>query len=77
MTSLNASRLGLRERGVLRVGCFADITLFDPARVIDQATYTAPFHYGEGIEYVIVNGKLVLDKGKHTGAHAGRALRRS
>jgi N-acyl-D-aspartate/D-glutamate deacylase len=75
MTSLNAAKLGITDRGLLRPGNFADLTLFDPDRVIDRATYTQPFHYGEGIEYVIVNGKVVLDRGKHTGARPGRALR--
>jgi N-acyl-D-amino-acid deacylase len=76
MTSLNASKLGLADRGLLRGGNFADVTVFDPERVIDRATYTHPFQYSEGIEYVIVNGQLVLDRGKHTGAQPGRALRR-
>ena len=49
------------------------MTLFDPERIADRATYTQPFQYSEGIEYVIVNGKLVLDNGKHTGARPGRA----
>lgn len=77
MTSLNASKAGLADRGVLRPGCFADITVFDPERVIDRATYTDPFRYPEGIEYVAVNGKLVVDGGRHTGARPGRALRRA
>jgi N-acyl-D-amino-acid deacylase len=75
MTSLNAAKLGLLDRGLLRVGQFADITIFDPERVADRATYTDPFHYGEGIEYVIVNGQIVLDRGKHTGQRPGRVLR--
>jgi N-acyl-D-aspartate/D-glutamate deacylase len=75
MTSQNAAKLGLSDRGLLRPGNVADITLFDPERVLDRATYTDPFQYGEGIEYVIVNGQLVLDQGKHTGARPGRALR--
>jgi N-acyl-D-aspartate/D-glutamate deacylase len=75
MTSLNAAKIGLSDRGLLQPGRFADITIFDPNRVIDRSTYTDPFHYSEGIEYVIVNGRLVLDKGTHTGARAGRALR--
>jgi len=74
-TSQNAAKLGLHDRGILRPGMAADITLFDPDRVIDRATYTEPFAYCEGIEYVIVNGQLVLDRGKHTGATPGRALR--
>ena len=75
MTSLNAAKIGLRDRGLLQPGRFADITIFDPNRVIDRSTYTDPFHYGDGIEYVIVNGQLVMDKGTHTGARSGRALR--
>src|SRR5262245_28153902 len=77
MTSLNAAKLGIVDRGLLRAGNFADITLFDPDRVIDRATYEKPFEYNHGIEYVIVNGQVVLDKGKHTSAHPGRAIRRS
>ncbi len=53
---------------------FADITLFDPRKVIDRSTYTEPFQYNEGIEYVIVNGQTVLDRGQHTGARPGRAF---
>jgi N-acyl-D-aspartate/D-glutamate deacylase len=75
MTSLNAAKLGLTDRGLLRSGQFADLTLFDPERVLDKSTYTSPFQYSEGIEYVIVNGQVVLDKGKHTGTRPGRALR--
>jgi N-acyl-D-aspartate/D-glutamate deacylase len=76
MTSLNAAKLGISDRGLLRPGNFADLTLFDPERVIDRATYTEPFHYGEGIEYVIVNGQVALEKGKQTKARPGRVLRR-
>ena len=61
---------------MLRADAFADITLFDADRVLDKATYTAPFAYNEGIEYVVVNGEVVLAKGKHTGAKPGRALRK-
>jgi N-acyl-D-aspartate/D-glutamate deacylase len=77
MTSLNAAKLGMRDRGLLRPGAFADLTLFDPERVADRATYERPFQYPEGIEYVIVNGQLVLERGKPTGAKPGRALRRA
>jgi N-acyl-D-aspartate/D-glutamate deacylase len=76
MTSLNAAKVGIRDRGLLRAGDFADVTIFDPATVIDRSTYTAPFAYNDGIEYVIVNGQVVLDHGKHTGALPGRALRK-
>ena len=75
MTSLNASKLGIADRGTLRAGNFADITLFDANRVLDKSTYTAPFAYNEGIEYVMVNGQVVLDRGTHTGAKPGRVLR--
>jgi N-acyl-D-amino-acid deacylase len=76
MTSLNAAKIGIRDRGLLRPGQFADATVFDPERVVDRATYAEPFHYAEGIEYVIVNGQVVLDRGKHSEARPGRALRR-
>jgi N-acyl-D-aspartate/D-glutamate deacylase len=76
MTSLNAAKLGLSDRGTLRAGAFADVTAFDPEKVIDRSTYTDPFHYSEGIAFVAVNGKLVLDGGKPTGAKPGRAVRR-
>jgi N-acyl-D-aspartate/D-glutamate deacylase/sugar lactone lactonase YvrE len=75
MTSLNAAKLGLRDRGLLREGMFADITVFHPARVTDRSTYEAPFQYSEGIEHVIVNGQLVLAHGTPTSARPGRALR--
>jgi N-acyl-D-aspartate/D-glutamate deacylase len=77
MTSLNAAKLGLAERGRLLPGQFADVTVFDPEKVIDRATYLDPFQYSEGIAYVLVNGRVVLDQGRHTGARPGRALRRS
>jgi N-acyl-D-aspartate/D-glutamate deacylase len=75
MTSQNAVKMGLHDRGLIRPGCYADLTAFDADRVIDRATYTEPFQYSEGIEYVVVNGKLVLDRGRHTGAQPGKALR--
>ena len=76
MTSLNARKCGLHSRGLLVDGMFADVAVFDPQRIIDRATYTEPFRYSEGVQYVIVNGVLVLDQGQHTGARPGRALRR-
>lgn len=75
MTSLNAAKINLRDRGLLREGFAADITVFDPDAVIDRSTYLEPFQYSEGIEYVFVNGDLVLDRGKHTSARPGRVLR--
>lgn len=76
MTSLNAAKVGLKDRGVLRPGAFADITIFDTETIIDNAKYTEPFQYNEGIRFVFVNGQLVLDGEKHTGAKPGTALRR-
>jgi len=77
MTSLNAAKVGLKDRGLLKTGNFADVTVFNPETVIDKATYIDPFQYPEGIETVIVNGQIVLHKGKHTGATPGRALRKT
>lgn len=75
MTSLNASKIGLLDRGQLRPGAFADITAFAPEKVIDHSTYEDPFRYSEGIELVIVNGQIVLENGSPTGVKPGRALR--
>jgi N-acyl-D-aspartate/D-glutamate deacylase len=75
MTSLNAAKIGIRDRGLLQSGLIADITIFDANRIIDGATYEEPFHYNQGVEYVIVNGRMVIDQGTHTGARPGRALR--
>jgi N-acyl-D-amino-acid deacylase len=77
MTSLNAAKIGLAKRGLLQPGYFADIVVFDEKTIRDLATYEDPFQYCTGIEYVAVNGQLVLDQGKHTGAHPGRALRKT
>jgi N-acyl-D-amino-acid deacylase len=76
MTSYPAQRLGLTDRGLLRDGMKADITVFDPKRVRALATYENPKQFPEGIEYVVVNGEVVVDGGTHTGARPGRALRR-
>lgn len=76
MTSAPAARLGLRDRGMLRDGLAADVVVFDAARVRSLATYDVPRQFPEGIEYVLVNGQLVIDAGRHTGALPGRALRR-
>ncbi|MHB1557580.1 MAG: N-acyl-D-amino-acid deacylase family protein [Isosphaeraceae bacterium] len=75
MTSLNASKVGIVDRGILRPGMFADVTIFDPEHVADRATYLDPFRYSVGIRYVLVNGQLVLNGEEHTHAHPGRALR--
>jgi N-acyl-D-amino-acid deacylase len=76
MTSLPAARLGLADRGLLRPGMKADLVVLDPASVRDRATYENPHQYAEGIETVILNGRVVVDGGEHTGTLAGRVLRR-
>jgi dihydroorotase/N-acyl-D-amino-acid deacylase len=75
MTGMPAERVGLRERGVLRKGASADITIFDPQRVRDRATFEQPNQYAEGINYVIINGHIAVDNGARTQALAGRVLR--
>jgi len=74
MTSLAAQITGLTDRGLLRPGLAADITLFDPDKVKDQATFENPMQYPVGIPYVIVNGVVVIDQGAHTSARPGRVL---
>jgi N-acyl-D-aspartate/D-glutamate deacylase len=75
MTSLAASRVGITDRGILRPGMMADITVFDPSTVQDLATYNDPLRYSVGVKYVFVNGKPVLLDGKITDERPGRALR--
>ncbi len=75
MTGLSAAKVGLHDRGLLREGMFADVTIFDPQTVQDRTTFDAPNQYPVGINYVIVNGQIEVDNGKHTAALAGRALR--
>ncbi len=76
ITSLPASLLGIdHHRGWLRPGYFADITVFDPAAIQDLATYEAPLQYAAGVQHVLVNGQLVVEKGVHTGAKPGRFVR--
>jgi N-acyl-D-amino-acid deacylase len=74
MTSANAAKVRLYDRGLLRPGMWADVTIFDPATVIDRATFEQPHQYATGVDYVIVNGRLVLERGTHTGARPGRVL---
>ena len=75
MTSMNAEKINLSDRGILKVGNWADVTMFDPETVIDQATFEDPHHYPMGIPYVIVNGVVVLDEGTHTAQLPGKVLR--
>jgi N-acyl-D-aspartate/D-glutamate deacylase len=75
MSSMNAEKINIRDRGLLKEGYWADVTVFDPDTVIDRATFEKPHQYPVGIPYVIVNGEVVLDNGKHTGAHPGKVIR--
>jgi dihydroorotase/N-acyl-D-amino-acid deacylase len=75
ITSLPAQREHLEGRGLLKPGYFADITIFDPATIIDHATFTKPDQLSEGIDFTIVNGQVEYDHGKLTGAAAGKVLR--
>ena len=74
MTSLNADKIGIKGRGRIAAGMFADVTIFDQERVIDRATFEKPHQFPTGIPYVIVNGVVVIDNGQHTGALPGRVL---
>jgi len=76
MAALPAQKLGLTDRGLLKVGRKADIVLFDPDSVGDRATFTEPYQYPTGIEYVLVNGQVVIERGEHTGALPGQVLER-
>jgi N-acyl-D-aspartate/D-glutamate deacylase len=86
MTSFPAQKLGLKDRGLLREGMCADVVIFDPNTVKDRATSRYPYRfplsnfphkYPEGIKYVLVNGEIVVEKGKHKGAFPGKVLRHS
>lgn len=75
MTAAPAARLGLRDRGVIRDGLAADLVVFDLERVRSNATYDEPRRFPDGIEWVLVNGEIVVARGAHTGARPGRVLR--
>jgi N-acyl-D-amino-acid deacylase len=75
ITSFPAQREHLEWRGILKPGFFADVTIFDPATIIDKATFVAPAQLSEGIDYTIVNGQIEYDHGKLTGVTAGKVLR--
>ena len=75
MTSLSAQRLGLKDRGLLREGYWADVVVFDPNRITDRATFSSPKQYPDGINYVLVNGRVVVDRGNHTTERPGVVLR--
>jgi N-acyl-D-amino-acid deacylase len=75
LTSLPAGNLGIRRRGKLEPGFFADVVVFDPEAIADHATYEQPHQYATGMRHVFVNGVQVLKDGEHTGATPGRVVR--
>jgi N-acyl-D-amino-acid deacylase len=74
MTSFPSQRFGLADRGILRDGMKADTVVFNPVTVSGVATFANPKQFPLGIEYAFVNGKMVVEKGKHTGALPGEPL---
>jgi len=76
MTSLPATKIGLKKRGIIEEGYYADIVIFDPDNIKDKATYANPHQYPEGIKYVIVNGEIVVDNGEITGRKPGKILKK-
>lgn len=75
VTSFPAQRIGIWDRGVLRGGMWTDIVVFNKDRITEKATFKEPRQYPEGIEYVIVNGRIVLERGEQTGVLPGEILR--
>jgi len=76
MTSFPAQRLGLKDRGLLREGLWADVVIFDPKTIRDKTTFSEPHKFPEGIPYVIINGELILENGKQLRKYPGKILRR-
>ena len=76
MTGLTASRFGLRDRGTIGAGRYADLVLFDPATVIDRATFDDPATPADGIRLVMCNGRVTWRDGAPTGSRPGRVIRR-
>ena len=74
LTALPAKNLKIRQRGQLRPDYFADVVIFDPAKVEDHATFDSPHQYSTGVRNVLVNGKVVLRDGQHTGATPGQVV---
>ena len=77
LSGVPAAQIGLTDRGQVREGWAADLVVFDPAAVIDEATYARPARFATGIPHVVVNGRLAIRDGIETGERPGRLLRRS
>jgi len=76
ITSFAARKFDFEKRGILRGGYYADIVIFDEDKVMDRASWKDPHQYPVGIEYVLVNGGIVIEKGEHTGNLPGKVLRK-
>jgi N-acyl-D-amino-acid deacylase len=76
MTGLSAQNFGLNNRGLIKIGYYADVTIFDAATIIDNATYEEPKQAASGISHVMVNGEIAWRKNRPTDVRAGRVLRR-
>jgi N-acyl-D-aspartate/D-glutamate deacylase len=74
MSSMSAQRLGIHDRGLVAEGFFADIAVFDADIIKDMATFEDPHQYAIGMKYVLVNGKIVVEDGQHTGKRPGKIL---
>ena len=77
MTSAPAQKMGIRDRGLLREGMWADITVFNPKTIIDNATFDDPHQHPSGIEYIVINGQIVISHENHTSVLAGRVIRKT
>tara|TARA_B100000902_G_C26950657_1_gene735618 strand:- start:89 stop:757 length:669 start_codon:yes stop_codon:yes gene_type:complete len=75
LTSFPAENLGIKDRGLLKNGFYADIVVFDPNKIKDNATFNNPIQYAEGVEHVMVNGQIVLENGKHTNIFSGKFIK--
>ena len=76
MTGKAAETFGIRQRGLLREEYFADIVVFDPGTIKDRGTFSDPIHYPEGIQYVLINGNIVVSQGEYRKFPAGKVLRK-
>ncbi|PIU75464.1 MAG: hypothetical protein COS76_00630 [Candidatus Portnoybacteria bacterium CG06_land_8_20_14_3_00_39_12] len=74
MTSLPAQKIGFKKRGLLAIGNFADVVIFNPRTIQDRATFDNPFQYATGVEYLLINGQATIEKGKHNSRAVGRVL---
>jgi N-acyl-D-amino-acid deacylase len=77
MTSMPAARLGIRDRGLIAPGHYADIVVYDPTRIVDEATFSDPHQFATGIDYTIINGRIAWQSGARSDTLAGRVLRKS